>query len=585
MKKIKFLGLVASLLAFGFMSCDSGVGENDAEKGYAPEIPTTWAELDGSATTSVTAKWTFNTDVSSIGTNEISWETKEIKADSGTGAKLVGGNGFGIKYVAPTGTVSDDMGTSSTDRSTGRIQASNKSASLDAPEKGAMLLLTIDSDTNITVRAKGAGAATSARILVIRKQGETEKLVYKDNLYSAGAKYTPFHLKNAPKGTYEIYWNGSTIVEIDCNSSTTVNEPLPYEANDELQIVLKDKEAQGTAPTDITTYPHWGANADSSSKFDWYKAYTKPDAFEAGFAVQNLYLFDAYNNNVTANATWKIIKGEDLASVSAGVISAKTPNSEGTVTVRARIGRFYQDVDVDLVATKRSAATVFLRANLPAKDTKMTDWTGDAAKKLLTPVVVGQPLVEVQSEPATFAIDDYLNEIKVEKTGTYKVKDGSNNLVYELTENTAETSKGEFWAAKEPSGSNGGIAVKSHKAENSESSDKTLDNNPQDWFSFKFKVKPAAGKTVKITGIRGHLISGAGAGHFQILVKAGDTEIGTLKSFKSVAVPKIDNLTTAYPLTEETEFTCIVQQLKQRKKSTPTSISLDDFGLVVEEAN
>ena len=86
MKKMKLLGLAALFaLGFGFMGCDSGNDE------YVEEIPTTWVELDGSATSTVTAKWTFATDTSGIGTAETSWEGKEITPDSGEGATLVGG--------------------------------------------------------------------------------------------------------------------------------------------------------------------------------------------------------------------------------------------------------------------------------------------------------------------------------------------------------------------------------------------------------------------------------------------------------------------------------------------------------------
>ena len=74
MKKNKFFALAASLLAlgFGFIGCESGDGEDS----YNEETPTIWAELEGTATTSVTAKWTFETDTLPIGEAETSIKGK-----------------------------------------------------------------------------------------------------------------------------------------------------------------------------------------------------------------------------------------------------------------------------------------------------------------------------------------------------------------------------------------------------------------------------------------------------------------------------------------------------------------------------
>lgn len=382
MKKNKFFALAASLLALGFglVGCESGDGEDS----YNAEKPTTWKKLEGTATTSVTAKWTFATDTLPIGTAEASVEGKEIPADSGEGAKLVGGNGYGIKWVEPTGEVTDDTGAS-----TGRIQASNKTASLATPENGAMLLLTTTADTNITVRAKGAGAATSARIVLIRKQGSEENLVYKDNLYSAGSKFIAFHLKNAPAGTYEIYFNGSTISEIDCNSSTTVTEPKAYSSNDDLTL--------SAAPTTSLT-----ALVDTHT-------FTLSDA----------------DGDVTASASWSIVKGSDIATVSAGKVSAKTAKG-GDVTVRARIGRFYKDADLTFVDCENQIVTILAANNLPtaviyAHEKAETDttpvtltdaektafWANESVTNAFTPVVLGKDLGIASTDVATVTLEDF----------------------------------------------------------------------------------------------------------------------------------------------------------------------------------
>lgn len=90
--KFSAFSLAAIALAFNFAACDSGNDE------YIPETPTTYREFNATGNGVCTAHWTFATDKASIGASEVSLEGKEIPADEGTGATLVGANGLGIKY-------------------------------------------------------------------------------------------------------------------------------------------------------------------------------------------------------------------------------------------------------------------------------------------------------------------------------------------------------------------------------------------------------------------------------------------------------------------------------------------------------
>lgn len=555
MKKTRFFALAASLLAFGFgfIGCESGDGEDS----YKEETPTTWAELEGTAATSVTAKWTFETDTLPIGVAETSIEGQEIPANSGEGATLVGGNGLGIKWVAPDGTLTDDMG-----ESTGRIQASNKTASLDEPGSGPMLLLTTTADTNITVRAKGAGAATSARILVIRKQGSEENLVYKDNLYSAGSKFIAFHLKNAPAGTYEIYFNGSTISEIDCNSTTTVTEPKAYSSNDDLTL--------SAAPT---------------------------STLESLIDTHTFTLTDKDSNDVTASATWTLLEGSDIATVKAGLVSAKTATSAGKVKVRARIGMFYQDSgEFEFKAAEKGLALTLVASNMPAKDTKILDWTSDESKKMLGTVVLGKQLVTM-SEVAEIEINrDKLGEINHKEKGKYTLN--TEGTVYTCDDDTTNTGAGEFWAIKDTTAANGGLTVKSDWAdvgsdgENNKSQKGTEITEIEDrpvFYTLKFKVTPVAGKSVKVTGVYGCFNTGLGnaddtKGYSEIAVYNGDTLCGQLYSKKGQTVAWAKDFSSPVTLNSETEFTFIVRNYKWRDEGKQHSFQLKDFGLVVDEA-
>jgi len=562
MKKTRFFALAASLLAlgFGFMGCDSGDGEDS----YKEETPTTWVQLEGTATTSVTAKWTFDTDTLPIGVAEVSIEGKEIPANSGEGATLVGGNGLGIKWVAPTGTLTDDMGAS-----TGRIQASNKTASLETPENGAMLLLTTTADTNITVRAKGAGAATSARIFLIRQKGSEENLVYKDNLYSAGSKFIAFHLKNAPAGTYEIYFNGSTISEIDCNSTTTVTEPKAYSSNDDLQMVSGsyiNLSATATGEFDVETtkfkfdgsndqtwgevkaqYPYYvvssAGDASKKASVNFYPAY-ETKTVEGLVGTVLLTLVDKDFNDDTASAEWSS-SNKSVATVSAGVVTAV---GAGETTIRGRVGRFYKEVKVKVTEPKHTLVTTFCNENIPKATTKISEMTSDELAALKKTKVSGlsSPLVTTE-ETAEYEYGE-ANEVPTEESGDNRVSKGPGiGMSYKSTSTNSEVGK--------------------------------------KFVTYTFKVTPVSGKTVKLDGVTGLLNCGKGTGVLSAKAYVGDattTEIAlpitknNLVSYNSISAEKSVTLSSG-----ENTIKVVVEVVASGKNGI--SLQVQDIGLTFSE--
>lgn len=566
--------LAAGALLFGAISCTDGAGVND-EHAFASEEPTTYNASYGAAakTSSVTAVWTFAADNSGIGAGETSWSGKQIAPDSGSGAYLIGGDPCVIKYVAAEGKNIDNMGANDA-----RIQASNKTASI-TDWGGAVLKLITEDVTNIVVRAAGAGAATPARILVITDK-DGNPLVYKDNLASNGngGSIIPFYVSNAPAGEYYIYFNGSTIYEVNCNPADSKNAV--------------------TAPTAYKSSEGWALSFVSGSE---------GAELESLMQIASFTLKDAGGKEITTDATWKLLEGDDIADVSAGIVSAKSGLSEGKVKVRARIGRFYVDSpEFSFKKTDKSLASTFVLANLPAKDTKLLNWAeGDAdTQKVLATKVVGgaTPIVEVVEDHASIEIASRLHVIEAKDYGTYTYNEATEAYSFESS-TSAGSMKGEMWAIKAATASTGGVTVKSHIAENSTSSDQKLDD-PIEWFTVKYTVKPAAGKTVKVTGVRAHLISGGGAGHFGLYVSKdgeaqtfetnGNTSSGaketatdcflSSKSRAQDVCAWVADFATPIVLSDEgSEFTFTVKQRFDRKSNNATSIALDDLGLVCVE--
>lgn len=533
--KFSAFSLAAIALAFNFAACDSGNDE------YIPETPTTYREFNATGNGVCTAHWTFATDKASIGASEVSLEGKEIPADEGTGATLVGANGLGIKYGV------DSAGNAG-------LQAGRKSVVLEEnPGDGPALELTTTVQTNLTFKVAGAGAADPSRIFLITDK-DGENLVWKSNLASVTSidATTVFHLKGAPAGVYYIYFNGSKIWEI--NASATDNDvakPLPYSSDEEWSI--------------------------SSDKPD--------DTFTAITQNAQITLKDEDSRDVTNSAVWKIMSGEDIAKVDlSGKVSANSAASEGAVVVRGRIGRFYKDITLtinkndDLLSVDTYVTTV-ASGNLPKVDTKIKDFSEDGADiaKVLKTNVTGKALVTAES--ATIEIGDTLKtlNLKADLDGTaggVKYVYNSETMIYEKSDEVPEVAAqgDEFWQIKDPSGANGGLHVKGLTVAPAETG--TL------FYTLKVKVTPAAGKSLKVTGVMAALNAGKGNNAMKCVVSVGDEDLGTLSATKNVVDPSPAMFETPYTLSGETEF---IFKIVSNVTKSGQSVQLKDLSLLISE--
>ena len=539
MLKSKFLkfsafSLAAIALAFNFAACDSGNDE------YIPETPTTYREFNATGNGVCTAHWTFATDKASIGASEVSLEGKEIPADEGTGAKLVGANGLGIKYGV------DSAGNAG-------LQAGRKTVVLEEnPGDGPALKLTTTVQTNLTFKVAGAGAADPSRIFLITDEAG-ENLVWKSNLASVTSidATTVFHLKGAPAGVYYIYFNGSKIWEI--NASATDNDvakPLPYSSDEE-----------------------WSISSDK-------------DTFTAITQAAQITLKDEDSRDVTNSAVWKIMSGEDIAKVDlSGKVSANSAASEGTVVVRGRIGRFYKDITLtinkndDLLSVDTYVTTV-ASGNLPIAKTKITDFSetgADIAKVLKTNVTGNSALVT--AENATIEIGDILKTLCLDKDlddteGNVKYVYNPEKKIYEKSDEAPEipNKPDEIWQIKDTASKDGGLHVKGFLVAPTEKGSVL--------YTLKLKVKPAAGKNLKVTGVMAALNAGKGADAMKCDVYVGENLQGTLSSTKGGIDPVPAMFETAYNLTGETEF---VFKVVSNSIKDGQSVQLHDLSLLIEE--
>lgn len=541
MLKSKFLkfsafSLAAIALAFNFAACDSGNDE------YIPETPTTYREFNATGNGVCTAHWTFATDKASIGASEVSLKDKEIPADEGTGATLVGANGLGIKYGV------DSAGNAG-------LQAGRKTVVLEEnPGDGPALKLTTTVQTNLTFKVAGAGAADPSRIFLITDEAG-ENLVWKSNLASVTSidATTVFHLKGAPAGVYYIYFNGSKIWEI--NASATDNDvakPLPYSSDEE-----------------------WSISSD------------KPDnTFTAITQNAQITLKDEDSRDVTNSAVWKIMSGEDIAKVDlSGKVSANSAASEGTVVVRGRIGRFYKDITLtinkndDLLSVDTYVTTV-ASGNLPIAKTKITDFSetgADIAKVLKTNVTGNSALVT--AENATIEIGDILKTLCLDKDlddteGNVKYVYNPEKKIYEKSDEVPEipNKPDEIWRIKDTASKDGGLHVKGFPVAPTETGSVL--------YTLKLKVTPAAGKNLKVTGVMAALNAGKGVDTMKCDVYVGENLQGTLSSTKGGIDPVPAMFGTAYNLTGETEF---VFKVVSNSIKNGQSVQLHDLSLLIEE--
>ncbi len=362
MNRFTIAGLLAAgAMLFATLGCDTAV----SEKEWAPEIPTTYAELDGTNSSDVTAVWDFSTLSATsagqwdgvISTSESTIEEgTEIKPSSGSKAALYAGT-FKGKTNAKV------------------LQSSKGTASLSSLSNAYSLVLNLEADSDVVIKAKGAGAAEAARLIAIYAADfdEDEKtatatgdaLVYKDNL--ASTKDVSFQLKDAPAGAYMIYINGSSIYSIDTTATTS-------------------KPAQITA-LKITT-----EQSDIAS-FEAYETLTL-DVVDSADASSSL----------AKDAVWTT-SDKSVATVKEGVV---TGVAAGTAVIRARIGRFYDERTVTVTKSTKTRVTFFQNANRPAADVDIgTDWSSDETKKAAvskatTPTTQGK-FVTVSDEAFAFS--------------------------------------------------------------------------------------------------------------------------------------------------------------------------------------
>ncbi|MGN0718146.1 hypothetical protein [Treponema berlinense] len=534
--KFSAFSIAAIALAFNFAACDSGNDE------YIPEKPTTYREFNATGNGVCTAHWTFAKDKASIGASEVSLEGKEIPADEGTGATLVGANGLGIKYGV------DSAGNAG-------LQAGRKSVVLEEnPGDGPALKLTTTVQTNLTFKVAGAGAADPSRIFLITDK-DGENLVWKSNLASVTSidATTVFHLKGAPAGVYYIYFNGSKIWEINAKSSDNdVTKPNPYVEED---------------------VNNWSISAD------------KP-TFTAITQAAQITLKDQDGNDVTNSAVWKVMSGADIAEVDGtGNVKAKTAASEGSVSVRGRIGRFYKDITLEISKNEDllnvdSFVTTVASGNLPKADTKITDFSetgADIAKVLKTNVTGNSALVTAES--ATIEIGDVLKTLCLGEDldgtkGNVKYVYNPEKKIYEKSDEVPEipNKPDEIWRIKDPASKDGGLHVKGFPVAPTETGSVL--------YTLKLKVTPAAGKNLKVTGVMAALNAGKGADTMKCDVYVGENLQGTLSSTKGGIDPVPAMFETAYNLTGETEF---VFKVVSNSIKDGQSVQLHDLSLLIEE--
>lgn len=544
MLKSKFLkfsafSLAAIALAFNFAACDSGNDE------YIPETPTTYREFNATGNGVCTAHWTFATDKASIGASEVSLEGKEIPADEGTGAKLVGANGLGIKYNAG-------------------LQAGRKSVVLEEnPGDGPALKLTTTVQTNLTFKVAGAGAADPSRIFLITDEAG-ENLVWKSNLASVTSidATTVFHLKGAPAGVYYIYFNGSKIWEINASATDNdVDEPFPY-----------------------TSAEEWSISSDK----DTFTAITQAAQIKL---IDGKKLIDEKgnekDNDVTNSAVWKIMSGEDIAKVDlSGKVSANSAASEGTVVVRGRIGRFYKDIELtinknDALLSVDTYVTTVASGNLPKVGTKITDFSekgADIAKVLKTDVT-GKALVTAES--ATIEIGDALKTLNLKAdlngtAGNVKYVYNPEKMIYEKSDEVPGTVGDEFWQIKDTSAVQGGLFVKGLPA--TPTAEQAAQGIP--YYTLKVNVTPAAGKTLKVTGVTACLNEGK-SGSMICEVYAGESLLTTISAVNKSVDSQYKPFDNDFILSGETEF--VFKIISKNNTKAGQSVQLKDLSLLISE--
>lgn len=266
---------------------------------------------------------------------------------------------------------------------------------------------------------------------------------------------------------------------------------------------------------------------------------------------------DKDGKNVTNDAVW-YSSDKSVATVKAGVVSAVSENSEGTVTIRARIGRFYQEREVTFTPCTKQIITTFNSENIPESG-KSIKWDSteekDAAakNKILATKVIGLSQVEIvhaadAEAMAGIEIHDILKTSTSEDNNKSKGAEGKN---------TGYQWKDSFSTTNVVAGTK--------------------------YVSFTFKVKPVS-SNAKLSGIYGCVNSGKSGESKAVLV--GDVYIGDKKVndtsypvYKNISSPSTQSFAPV-TITEETEITLTFATSGGDKNGI--SLQVRDVGLIFE---
>lgn len=511
MKKNKLWGfasiLAAGALLFGAMGCDTGAGEDDPLKGYNPEIPTTYYSYTTTGNdTTVDAVWDFETDlvVDLNGSDVVIANTAglldddgNVKPTSGSGATLTPNDS--IKGHSKDGFYDET-------KTVAFAVAADNSSSLSNYTK-FKFTLALEKQSNIYIDACGGGSATAARYIAIVDANDAP-IVYKDNL--ASKKPVLFQVQGAPAGTYTVYVAGSCI------------------------RTIKVQDGEVTKPAEIGKLVLYQDDEKAPDTIDSFEAYET-----VKFTAVNI-ISDTENEDITADVTWTS-SNESVATVKDGVV---TGVAAGTAIIRARSGRFSDQRTVKVDASTKTMVTLISADSLPTAKTKITDWTADAAKALLTPTVVGG--FATASEAATIEF--------VDSAALPLTDDG----IYAMPKHASEDAATKW-----------GLSWKDN-----------LSAAPTDSLTeatITLKVTPVG--TKKIIGISIASANGKGAGSVSVKATVGSSSVEAKSvSGKNYEVASAD-FGTPVEISEETTVTFEVIN----NKKYGMSVSLQDITLILSE--
>ena len=168
MNRFSIAGLLAAgAMLFATLGCDTAV----SEKEWNPEIPTTYAELDGTNSSDVTAVWDFST-LSTTSTGQ--WgsviSTSESTIKEGTEIKPSSGSKAALYAGTFKGKTNEKV-----------LQSSKGTACLSSLGNAYSLVLNLEADSDVVIKAKGAGPqkppalSQSMRLILTRTRRQQQQ--------------------------------------------------------------------------------------------------------------------------------------------------------------------------------------------------------------------------------------------------------------------------------------------------------------------------------------------------------------------------------------------------------------------------